>query len=213
NPVIMTHPSSLRGRPAGTSGEQTRQRIIAAAIRCVAEVGRSGATIRQIATAADMTSGSLYHYFPNKAELLEAAVAAAREIALPRLRAAVQRSSTVVGQLGAVLDEADRLMQDHPQLAAFDRATGEVTPLRDVIGEVVGAAQRNGALPDIDVDPDGVADAVYALTRGLTEQAAHLSPTAYRATLRSARHLIGGTLFPANATRSTKLPDGAPDRR
>lgn len=191
----MTHPSSPRGRPAGTSSEQTRQRIITAAIQCVAEVGCSGATIRHIAAAADMTSGSLYHYFPNKAELLAAAVAAAREIALPRLRGAARRAGTVVDQLGAVLDEADRLMQDHPQLAAFDRATGEVPPLRDVIGEITGAAQQSGVLSESGGGPDGAADAVYALTRGLTEQATHLSPTAYRAMLRSAGDLIRGTLF------------------
>ncbi len=39
-------------------------------MRCVAEVGYSQASIREIAKAADMTSGSLYHYFPNKSELL-----------------------------------------------------------------------------------------------------------------------------------------------
>jgi AcrR family transcriptional regulator len=190
----MTLTSSPRGRPAGTSGEQTRRRIIAAAIQCVAEVGCSGATIREIATAAEMTSGSLYHHFPNKAELLRATVAAARQIALPRLQAAAQRGGNVVDQLGAVLDEADRLMRDHPYLAAFDRATGEVSPLRDVIGAIIADAQRNGVLA-AGVDADGAADAVYALTRGLTEQAAHLPPAAYRATLRSARDLIGGTLF------------------
>lgn len=186
--------SSPRGRPAGTSSEETRQRIITAAIRRVAEVGCSGATIREIATAADMTSASLYHYFPNKAELLAATVAAAREIALPRLHAAAQRAGSVADRLGAVLDEADRLRQVHPHLAAFERATGEVTPLRDVIGEIVGEAQRSGALA-AGIDTDGAADAVYALTRGLTEQAAQLSPAAYRATLRSAEDLIRGTLF------------------
>ena len=63
----MTVGSQL-GRPVGANGEQTRRRIIAAAMRCVAEVGYSQASIREIARAADMTSGSLYHYFPNKAD-------------------------------------------------------------------------------------------------------------------------------------------------
>lgn len=163
-------------------------------MRRVAEVGCSGATIREIAIAAGMTSGSLYHYFPNKAELLAATVAAAREIALPRLHAAAQRTGSVADRLGAVLYEADRLSRDHPYLTAFERATGEVTALRDVIGEIVGSAQRDGALAG-GVDADGAADAVYALTRGLTEQAAQLSPAAYRATLRSTEELIRGTLF------------------
>lgn len=186
--------SSPRGRPAGTSSEETRQRIITAAIRRVAEVGRSGATIREIASAAEMTSASLYHYFPNKDELMAATAAAARQIALPRLRASAQCSGTVADQLAAVLAEADRLSRDHPHLAAFERATGEVSPLRDVIGEIVAEARRDGSLA-ADVDADGAADAVYALTRGLTEQAAQLSPGAYRATLRSAEDLIRGRLF------------------
>lgn len=186
--------SSPRGRPAGTTSEQTRQRILAAAIRCVAEVGYPGASIREIATAAGMTSASLYHYFPNKAELLAATVAAAREIALPRLHAAAQRKGTVADRLGAVLAEAGRLTHDHPYLAAFERATGEVTPLREAIGEIVGEAQHSGTLAT-DIDSNGAADAVYALTRGLTEQATQLSPAVYRATLRSAEELLRGTLF------------------
>ncbi|WP_155771713.1 TetR/AcrR family transcriptional regulator, partial [Mycobacterium asiaticum] len=64
----MTVGSQL-GRPVGASGEQTRQRIIAATMRCVAQAGYSRATIREIARTADVTSASLYNYFPNKAEL------------------------------------------------------------------------------------------------------------------------------------------------
>ncbi|ORW89648.1 TetR/AcrR family transcriptional regulator [Mycolicibacter terrae] len=190
----MPLPPSSRGRPAGTTADQTQQRIIAAAIRCVAEVGCSGATIRQIATAAEMTSGSLYHHFPNKADLLAEAVATARGIALPRLHAAARRSGNVVDRLVAVLDEADRLVRDHPHLAAFDRATGEVPPLRDVIGEILTEAKHGGALAS-GVGAEAAADAVYALTRGLTEQKAQLSPAAYRATLRCAADLLRGTLF------------------
>ena len=69
----MTATPSPLGRPVGADGEQTRARIIMAAMRCVAEAGYSHATIREIARTADMTSGSLYHYFPNKSELLTAA--------------------------------------------------------------------------------------------------------------------------------------------
>lgn len=186
--------SSPRGRPAGTSSAQTRLRIITAAIRRVAEYGRSGASIRDIASAAEMTSASLYHYFPTKDELMAAAVAAARDIALPRLHDAAQRGATVADRLAAVVAEADRVSRDHPYLAAFERATGAASPLHLVLGEIVDEARRGGSLA-ADVDPRGAADAVYALTRGLTEQAARLSPQAYRATLRCAEDLLRGTLF------------------
>ncbi|CQD07835.1 TetR family transcriptional regulator [Mycobacterium europaeum] len=197
------------GRPVGADGEQTRARIITAAMRCVAEKGYSRTTIREIARAAEMTSGSLYHYFPNKSELLDAAVEDIERIAAPRLRAAAAGSGDVVDRLAAVLDEASRLMREHPHLAAFDRAVraesnqhpGRGRPmypgpkaLRDTVAEVLADAKARGALP-ADTDARAAADAIYALTRGLTERAASLGPQAYTATLASAKDLIRGTIF------------------
>ncbi|WP_156781269.1 TetR/AcrR family transcriptional regulator, partial [Mycobacterium gordonae] len=74
------------GRPVGASGEETRRRIIGATMRCVAQVGYSRATIREIARTANVTSASLYNYFPNKAELLKATSEEIENIVLPRLR-------------------------------------------------------------------------------------------------------------------------------
>ncbi len=205
----MTVTPSQLGRPVGANGEQTRARIIAAAMRCVAEVGYSHTTIREIARAADMTSGSLYHYFPNKGDLLTATVEEIEQIALPRLRAAAAHADNVVDHLAAVLDEFNRLMREYPNLAAFDRAirAESIEPvkgarpkypglkaLRDIISEIVEAARTQGALPP-DTNPGAAIDAIYALTRGLTERAASLGPDAYAATLESAKDLIRGTLF------------------
>jgi AcrR family transcriptional regulator len=91
-------------------------------MRCVAEKGYSHASIREIARAAQMTSGSLYHYFPNKAALLRATVQEIEDVALPRLRAAGRRGGDVVARLEALLDESDQLMRDYPHLAAFEQA-------------------------------------------------------------------------------------------
>ncbi|WP_156736583.1 TetR/AcrR family transcriptional regulator, partial [Mycobacterium sp. E3298] len=107
---MSARPSRL-GRPVGADGEQTRTRIIiVATMRCVATVGYSRATIREIARTADVTSASLYNYFPNKAELIKAAIAARTDVALPRLRAAAERPGSAVDRIGAVLDESGRLM-------------------------------------------------------------------------------------------------------
>ncbi len=197
------------GRPVGANGEQTRQRIVTAAMRCVAEKGYSQASIREIAREAQITSATLYHYFPNKAELLEATVKQIEQTALPRLRAAGQRGVDVVDRLEAVLDESGRLMREHPYLAAFERATRAESAaylrrgdphrvgfkvLRDIIADIVDDARQRGRLAD-DSDPAGTVEAIYALTRGLTEQAANLPPERYQATLRSAKQLIRGTLF------------------
>src|ERR1700731_2244649 len=119
------------GRPAGASGEETRQRIIVATMRCVATAGYSRATIREIARTAEVTSASLYNYFPNKSELIKAAVAARTEVALPRLRQAAGRPGGVIDRIEAVLDESGRLMREYPDLAAFEwaiRAEGAIGP-------------------------------------------------------------------------------------
>ncbi|WP_406813287.1 TetR/AcrR family transcriptional regulator [Mycobacterium sp. M23085] len=205
----MTATAPQLGRPVGADGEQTRARIIAAAMRCVAESGYARATIREIARAADMTSGSLYHYFANKSELLEATVSEMDRIAVPRLRAAAARSGNVADRLAAVLDESSRLMRDYPDLAPFERAMRLVghehrggdrllqsgpKALRDIIAEIVGDAQARAVLP-AGIDPVAAVNAVHALARGLTERAASLDPDAYATTLDSAKALLRGTLF------------------
>ncbi|WP_155771477.1 TetR/AcrR family transcriptional regulator, partial [Mycobacterium asiaticum] len=114
---------SQLGRPVGAVGGETRERIIAATMRCVAQAGYSRATIREIARTADVTSASLYNYFPNKAELFKATGDEIEAIVLPRLRAAAARSDDTAARLDAVLDESKQLMRDFPHLAAFLQAT------------------------------------------------------------------------------------------
>ncbi|WP_396877251.1 TetR/AcrR family transcriptional regulator [Mycolicibacter heraklionensis] len=197
--------SSPRGRPAGTSSEETRQRIIAATIACVAELGYARTTIRQIARTAGVTSANIYNYFPNKAELVAAAIATRAEIALPRLRRAAQRPGTVVDRIEAVLDESGNLMREHPDLATFEWAiraqnavtvypgeteSGGLAALRDIITGIVDDGDSRlatGARPAIEV--------TYALVYGLTELAATGTPEAYHAALAAAKRLIRGTLF------------------
>jgi len=197
------------GRPVGASGQETRQRIIVATMRCVAKVGHVRATIREIARAADVTSASLYNYFPNKAELINAAVAARTDIALPRLRAAAARPGDAIDRIEAVLDESGQLMREYPDLAAFEwviRAESVVVPgsgaagstgfqaFREIIEGIVDDAYHRGDLVD-HADRQGVIEALYALIYGLTELAATLPPHDYQAALASTKQLISGTLF------------------
>ncbi|MEQ6325144.1 TetR/AcrR family transcriptional regulator [Mycobacterium canetti] len=204
------------GRPFGASGEQTRQRIITATMRCVAKRGYSRATIREIARMANVTSASLYNYFPNKSELLKATIAARTDVAMPRLRQAAAGAGDVVDRIEAVLDECGHLMRDYPDLAAFEwairaenvitldgrEATGgngaETEPgfstFHEIIAGLVDDACQHGELGDHQ-DPRGAVEAIYALIYGLTELAATLPPDAYQSTLNSAKVLVKGTLF------------------
>ncbi|MFR9749859.1 TetR/AcrR family transcriptional regulator [Nocardia sp. 004] len=209
NGAAITPATTQLGRPVGANGEETRYRIVIATMRCVAEVGYSKASIREIARSADVSSAALYNYFPTKAELLSAAVAEVESVALPRLRAAGQRGGSIVDRLVAVFDESGQLMCEYPYLAAFERAIraesaavvlprwaagAELEPLRHLIADIIADAHCEEALPD-GCDTDGVIDAIYALLRGLTDLAASMPAPAYRHTLHAARQLIRGTLF------------------
>jgi AcrR family transcriptional regulator len=58
---------------ATTSGEPSsnkRDAILAAAVRCFAAHGLAGTGMRDIARAAGLTEGTLYHYFPSKDALI-----------------------------------------------------------------------------------------------------------------------------------------------
>lgn len=73
----------MSGRRAAASrvqaGAERRELILSAAARRFAEVGYEATTVRQIADDADILSGSLYHHFATKEEMLDAVV---REAAL-----------------------------------------------------------------------------------------------------------------------------------
>jgi AcrR family transcriptional regulator len=196
------------GRPVGASGEETRQRIIVATMRCVAEVGYSKATIREIARVANVTSASLYNYFPNKSELIKATIAARADAAMPRLRRAAEGAGDIIDRIEAVLDECGHLMREYPDLASFEfaiRAEHVIAPggpevgagfetFREIIEGVVADAHRRGELGD-HPDRRAAVEAIYALIYGLTELAATLPPEDYQAALSSAKVLVRGTLF------------------
>ena len=57
------------GRPAGTSGDRTRERVLRAAVAIFARQGLAGTSVRDIARIARIRVSSLYHYFPSKEAL------------------------------------------------------------------------------------------------------------------------------------------------
>ena len=202
--------SALLGRPVGANSEETRKRILDATMRCVAKVGYSRATIREIAREAQMTSGSLYHYFPNKAELVKATFDEVATIAVPRLAQAAERNVSTLDKLMAVLDESVRVMRDYPLAVAFDRAIRAESPqdlhlaensdvrfmaLRSLIRDILEQGAREDALaPGVDVE--SAASAIFLIFRGLNEFAASTPPAVeYNATVAALKQLLRGRLF------------------
>lgn len=195
------------GRPVGADGGRTKERIVAATMRCVAEVGYARATIREIAKMAQMTSGSLYHYFPNKSELVKAAIYEISEVSVPRLAEAAGRHEGFSDKLMAVVDECDQIMCEYPFIAAFDRAIhvegppglqgygdSTFTALRLLLRDITEQACRERVL-SADSDLESAATAIYTVFRGLVDHAATSPSDEYHATVVALKRLLRGTLF------------------
>src|SRR5919198_3762958 len=61
-----------RGRPPGRTkqGEETRQRLYRVAIERITRMGYASTTMRDVASAAGVSPGLLYRYFPSKRAVL-----------------------------------------------------------------------------------------------------------------------------------------------
>ena len=59
--------------------DEARRRILDAAIGCFARAGFHGTSMQQICTAAEMSPGGLYRYFPSKDAIIEAIAELERE--------------------------------------------------------------------------------------------------------------------------------------
>lgn len=203
----MTSTPPILGRPVGANSEETRQRIIDATMHCVAEVGYSKATIREIARMAQMTSGSLYHYFPNKTELIKATFEDVAQMSIPRVATAARSSKNFRDRLMAVLEECDQMMREYPLIAGFDRAIRVssarhladdretlFSTLRSVLVDIMEQANHEGGLQP-GADADSAATAVFIVLRGLTDYGATSDPDEYHAAVAALKRLISGTLF------------------
>jgi AcrR family transcriptional regulator len=181
---------------------------MAAAMQCVAERGYARATIREIARTADITSGSLYHYFPNKAEIVKGTYLEVSEATMPRLATAAEQAKGVVDKLVAVIDVGSQIMQDYPYAIPFDRAIrapgvddaalpkiseGIFAALGNIIEGVIQQAQRDGELNPT-VTAAGATNAVFALLRGLYDSGL-ASPAEFHETVQAIRLLMQGSLL------------------
>ena len=159
----------------------TRERIVEAARQLFFRQGYTATGISQILKEANAKSGSLYHFFPSKEDLLIAVLLQYREMLEPRvLRPAYDRVDDPVERLFAVLDGYRRLLAEtgfelgcpignlalevsnaHPGVrrlivANFDAWSGAIVELLDQVA---------GRLPR-DVEPAALARHVLATMEG-----------------------------------------------
>lgn len=156
------------GRIAGVSPEETRSRLLDAAVEVFAARGYEGARVADITRAAGLSSGAVYAHYSSKAELLVDAIRAHGPDELGRLMATGSGGESlpdVLHRLGAALEqrhqaqgslllEAMAASRRDPELCAV--LSGSLAHREDVLAGLARHSLAAGAIDD-DVAPDVVA--------------------------------------------------------
>ncbi|MEI7572839.1 MAG: TetR/AcrR family transcriptional regulator [Phenylobacterium sp.] len=96
---------------------ETRDKVLAAAIRLLHEGGYSAANIKAIASAAGVSLGSLQHQFPTKAKLMAAVVDQLARKRIEAYRAAADHIDDPWKKYGSVFDTTWSVVKE-PEFAA-----------------------------------------------------------------------------------------------
>lgn len=205
--------SRRRGRPPGSGvARATRERILRAAICHFAQSGYVQTSNQEIARAAGVTSGTLYHYFDSKSALYQAALHHCILALVDAYRSACRdaASQSAVEQLCLGLKRVIALADEWPGIVRFGgNAAAEIRHNRelewldsdlgnafpDFFRELVqGAARRGELAPDISVED--VASLLGALTVGLSiSHEIDGDDEQFAARLRAYERLLRGDLF------------------
>lgn len=161
---------------------ETREKIVAAARALFIERGYEGATIREIASAAGMSTGAVFASFADKAELFAEIVANDDRDHLVAMRAAAAEAKGADALLAAFRAGYAFHLAQLPLLqaavsvawlteeAARERARSFQRPVVELISGVVQAAKDSGELPartDVSLVSDMLWDAYAANYRAL----------------------------------------------
>ena len=180
-------PIKRLGRPTAQASAETHDRLLAVARTAFARVGFDATTNREIAAAAGITTGAIYHYYASKAELYAAVYTSVQDTITAAFEEAVRPHATLVDRFSAVLDAAVTLNRDDPSIAGFVvglasdaqhhpelrhliRASRGAAPgfLRRL---VVEAAERGELAADVSIDAlDDLLNAVLSGLARLTRQ-------------------------------------------
>jgi AcrR family transcriptional regulator len=172
--------SEASDRPRLTvKGERTRARIVEAAARLIHERGVAGTTLDDVKAAAGVSGSQLYHYFPDKNELVQAVIdcqaativdnqrhadlgsvnglQAWRNMVVEVARDTGAKGGCPLGSLGGQLAESDPGARAH-LAAGFEQWS-------TAIGDGLRTLSADGRLPS-DVDPDDLAVTLLATVQG-----------------------------------------------
>ncbi len=150
------------GRPAGASGDRTRERVLRAGVAIFGRQGLAGTSVRDIARHARIRVSSLYHYFPSK-EALYGAVqervhGQVRELVVSALGQGLDLRETTRAAVGRLFD----LFLANPSFVQLGYRTALESPSRfgaerriadrwlGLLDGVLRPAQERGEIKGID---------------------------------------------------------------
>ena len=159
-------------------GARTRARVVEAAAALIHERGVAGATLEDVKVAAEVSGSQLYHYFPDKTELVQAVIdyqadaivernthvlgsangiEAWRKMVITAARRTQAIGGCQLGSLGGQLAESD------PEARALIAAGFERWAA--AISDGLRSLHAEGKLP-ADIDPDDLATTLLATLEG-----------------------------------------------
>jgi TetR/AcrR family transcriptional repressor of nem operon len=172
--------SEVRDRPRLTpKGERTRARIVETAARLIYERSVAGTTLDDVKAAAEVSGSQMYHYFPDKDELVQAVIAhqadviagsqrqadlgsaegltAWRDMVIAQVRGSQGKGGCPLGSLAGQLAETDK--------RARALLAGGFEQWQAAIGDGLRRLRDAGHLPD-GTDPDALAVTLLATLQG-----------------------------------------------
>jgi AcrR family transcriptional regulator len=151
--------------------EATRRAVLAAARSLFGEHGYTQASVDEIAAAARVTKGAVYHHFASKKALFRAVYteveteAQARAVAAgdPRMPAIDQLAAKLNAYLDTALDAEIRqiTLVDAPALGLEPEESADATAARAGVRSFIAASIARGQLADL--DPDVLTDLIGGL--------------------------------------------------
>jgi TetR/AcrR family transcriptional regulator, transcriptional repressor for nem operon len=166
-------------RPRLTAkGARTRARIVEEAAALIHERGVAGTTLEDVKVAAEVSGSQMYHYFPDKNELVQAVIDYQAETIVTQQRHARASANGVEAWRDMVISEARRtegqggcplgslggqLAESDPEArsliaAGFDQWAA-------AISDGLRSRHADGKLPS-DIDPEDLATTLLATLQG-----------------------------------------------
>ncbi len=173
-------------RRTAEEAAQTRQEILDAALTVFSQKGYHATRLADIAAAADVTRGAIYHHFNNKADLYAALINEASTVGSEAVQQAIAAGSSFSETCALILINSLTLLENNRQMrqiteltlfkTGFDPDLSEMEQMRQqqAITMVEGIAMfmqqgiQNGDLK-ANLDPFDVARAFIAFQNGIIQ--------------------------------------------